>query len=260
MPIVCGKKVANQNKKGQAERRKNQIKQGQIKAFLAGFPRAALAMSEEKKKNYRRTREGSESGPEEDCPVSKKVAKLNSPSKDERPENEDDELDYEHDDDQEEVNETDSRRFFKCQCSTVERQEREIQSLKRQLLQKNVYEGSDENGKEESNREDDLWTRVIGLETKMDTVIEALTSSKKEEEQPAVAAKGSDFQITSLHSKVDKCMRMILEVTEGLQKTTKFIKQIQKAEEKSEKEEERAKQEQMTKMHTARFSTAGMEK
>ena len=112
--------------------------------------------------------------------------------------------------------------------------------------------------KVDDSREDDLWTRVVGLETKMDTVIKSLT--KKEEDQPTAAAKGAgpkDFQITSLHNKVDKCMRMILEVTEGLQKTSKFIKQLQNAEKKSEKEEEKVKKEEMTRIHTARFSTAG---
>ena len=107
------------------------------------------------------------------------------------------------------------------------------------------------------SREDDLWTRVVGLETKMDTVIKSLAEgSKKEEQQQPTAAKG-DFQITSLHNKVDKCMRMILEVTEGLQKTSKFIKQLQSAEKKVEKEEEKVKKEEMTRIHTARFSTAG---
>lgn len=112
-------------------------------------------MSEDKKKNYRR-RGDSESGPdgEDDGPANNKVAKLdNSESAVEgekkKRDEEEEELDYEHDDEDQEEEETttESRRSVKCQCSTVERQEREIQALKRQLLQKNVYEGNNSKGR-----------------------------------------------------------------------------------------------------------------
>ena len=114
----------------------------------------------------------------------------------------------------------------------------------------------------DANQQDDLWTRMVGLEAKVDTVVKALTSKNEGEDGDdkqgtSKGGKGSDFHIQSLHSKMDKCMRMVLEVTEGLQKTNKFIKQLQKAEEKSEREEEKTKKEEMQKVHSARFSTAG---
>jgi len=229
-------------------------------------------------RKYRaRKRDESESGGEnekEDGPSNNKVPKTDDNNRD-RDENEvldQEESDHGSGSESEEYSgkevkegrrRVSSSKILKCQCTTVEKQAREIQDLKRKLLQKQVY---DEKGSTEpaldANQQDDLWTRMVGLEAKVDTVVKALTSKNEGEDGDdkqgtSKGGKGSDFHIQSLHSKMDKCMRMVLEVTEGLQKTNKFIKQLQKAEEKSEREEEKTKKEEMQKVHSARFSTAG---
>merc|ERR1712029_666340 len=109
--------------------------------------------------------------------------------------------------------------------------------------------------------EDDLGSRGVGLEAKMDAVVKAVVHKQLETTQSDEAAlpkgKGTDFMVESLHTKVDKCMRVLSDVVEKLQETNKVIKQLQRAEAKSEREEEKNKKEEMIKLHSARFSTAG---
>ena len=59
-----------------------------------------------------------------------------------------------------------------------------------------------------ASAEDDLWSRVVGLESKMDAVVKAVTDQKRPEtdtettSQPSAKGKGTDFMVQSLHNKV----------------------------------------------------------
>ena len=129
----------------------------------------------------------------------------------------------------------DEDRSRELQASLIERQEQEILSLKRRLEEREAYA----NDTIEADNQ-----RLTSLESKMDQMLSMMTKgSSKQEEKP-------DFSVQFLHTKVDKCIRMILEVSENLQKTQKFIKQLQRTEEKTEKEE-------VNKAQATRFSTAG---